>query len=89
MKNHFDIKKRLISHKKLAQERTILANERNTLAYVRTGFSSFVLGIALIKLFEEHIKYVYAGYGALSMGIILILFGLIYYPLRKKKILSY
>lgn len=82
-------RKKLISHKKLAQERTILANERNTLAYVRTGFSSFVLGIALIKLFEEHIKWVYAGYSAAIVGIILILLGIIYYPLRKKKILSY
>jgi len=83
------IKKRLISHKKLAQERTILANERNTLAYIRTGLSSFVLGIALIKLFETHIKYVYAGYGAATLGIVLIVLGIVYYPLRKKKILSY
>ncbi len=83
------IKKRLISHKKLAQERTILANERNTLAYIRTGFGSFALGLALIKLFEEHIKYVYAGYGVAILGIILIILGIVYYPLRKKKILSY
>ena len=83
------MKKRLISHKKLAQERTILANERNTLAYVRTGFASFVLGIALIKLFEESIKWAYAGYSALVVGIVLILFGVVYYPIRKKKILSY
>jgi len=83
------IKRRLISHKKLAQERTILANERNTLAYIRTGFGSFALGLALIKLFEEHIKYVYAGYGAAILGITLIILGIIYYPLRKKKILSY
>ncbi|NCO11016.1 hypothetical protein CO038_04235 [Candidatus Pacearchaeota archaeon CG_4_9_14_0_2_um_filter_39_13] len=83
------IKKRLISHKRLAQERTILANERNSLAYVRTGFGSFALGLALIKLFEEHIKYVYAGYGAAALGLILVLLGLIYYPIRKRKILSY
>ncbi|PIN93989.1 hypothetical protein COU54_00750 [Candidatus Pacearchaeota archaeon CG10_big_fil_rev_8_21_14_0_10_31_24] len=83
------IKERLISHKKLAQERTILANERTTLAYVRTGFGAFVLGIALIKLFEEHIKYVYAGYGAAALGVVLIILGVVYYPLRKKKILSY
>jgi uncharacterized membrane protein YidH (DUF202 family) len=89
MKNGIDLRKKLISHKKLAQERTILANERNTLAYARTGFASFALGIALIKLFEENIKYVYAGYSALSIGVILILVGAIYYPLRKKKILSY
>ncbi|MDP3916889.1 MAG: DUF202 domain-containing protein [Nanoarchaeota archaeon] len=89
MKNNNYLKRRLISHKKLAQERTILANERNTLAYVRTGFGSFVLGIALIKLFEEHMNYVYAGYTALFVGIILILLGISFYPLRKKKILSY
>ena len=89
MKNGNYLKRRLISHKKLAQERTILANERNTLAYVRTGFGSFALGIALIKLFEEHMKYVYAGYSALILGIILIILGIVYYPLRKKKILSY
>lgn len=84
-----EIRAKLVSHKKLAQERTILANERNSLAYVRTGFASFGLGIALIKLFEEHIKYVYAGYIALILGLAVILFGIIYYPIRKKKILSY
>ena len=89
MKNNNYLKRRLISHKKLAQERTNLANERNSLAYVRTGFSSFVLGIALIKLFEEHIRYVYAGYSALIIGLILIILGIVFYPLRKRKILSY
>jgi len=88
-KNNHKLKKALASHKRLAQERTILANERNTLAYVRTGFGSFALGIALIKLFEEHVNYVYAGYFAIILGIALILLGIVYYPLRKKKILSY
>jgi uncharacterized membrane protein YidH (DUF202 family) len=83
------IREKLISHKKLAQERTILANERNTLAYIRTGFGSFALGLALIKLFEENIKYLYAGYGATILGIIMIFLGIIYYPIRKKEILSY
>lgn len=50
--NHF--KKSLTSHKIFAQERTILANERNTLAYIRTGFSAFVIGITAIKLFETY-----------------------------------
>jgi len=83
------IKSRLISHKKLAQERTILANERNTLSYIRTGFGSFALGLALIKLFEEHMKYVYMGYGAAILGIILIVLGIVFYPLRKRRILKY
>ena len=56
--NHF--KEAVKSHKLLAQERTILANERNTLAYIRTGFSAFVLGIAAIKLFEDDGFFLYA-----------------------------
>ncbi len=84
---HF--KKAITSHKLLAQERTIFANERNTLAYVRTGFASFVLGIALIKLFEQQTNYIHAGYGALIIGTIFILVGVIYYPIRKKKILGH
>ncbi len=85
--NH--IKKGLITHKKLAQERTILANERTTLAYVRTGFGSFVLGLALIKLFGNSSSVIYTGYGALALGAVLILLGLFYYPVRKKRILSH
>ena len=71
---------------RLAQERTNLANERNTLAYIRTGFASFALGIILVKLFENHEKLVPLGYLASIIGAILMLLGLIYYPLRKRKI---
>ncbi len=83
------VTKSLLSHKRLAQERTILANERNTLAYIRTGFSAFVLGIALIKLFDEHLIFIYAGWLCLLIGFVLIFLGIIYYPLRKRKIKSY
>ena len=65
------------SHKLLAQERTILANERNTLAYTRTGFSAFLLGLGLIKLLEDDIRFVYAGWGAVILGVILIFLRLI------------
>lgn len=85
--NHF--KKSVISHKFLAQERTILANERNTLAYIRTGFSAFLLGIGLIKLFENEMIVVYSGWGAIILGLIFIFLGLVYYPVRKRKIKSY
>jgi len=73
----------------LAQERTILANKRNTLAYIRTGFSSFILGIALIKLFEENIFFVYGGWASLLIGALFIILGLVYYPIRKRRIKSY
>jgi uncharacterized membrane protein YidH (DUF202 family) len=85
--NHF--KEAVKSHKQLAQERTILANERNTLAYIRTGFSAFVLGIATIKLFENDGFLLYAGWIAVVIGILFIILGLVYYPIRKNKIKSY
>jgi len=85
--NHF--KESVTSHKLLAQERTILANERNTLAHVRTGFSAFVLGIAAIKLFENDGFFLYVGWIAVAIGILFIILGLVYYPIRKKRIESY
>ncbi len=84
-----NLKKSLISHKLLAQERTILANERNTLAYVRTGFSAFVLGIATIKLFESDGFFLYAGWATVVIGVLFVILGLVYYPIRKRKIKSY
>lgn len=51
------------SHKKLAQVRTILANERNTLAYIRTGFSSFLLGFGLVEFLGDDIRFSYLGWG--------------------------
>ena len=77
------------SHKLLAQERTILANERNTLAYIRTGFASFVLGVALIRLFNEDMIFVYGGFIAVLIGALFIIFGFVYYPIRNRKIKSY
>lgn len=77
------------SHKRLAQERTILANERNTLAYIRTGFSSFLLGFGLVEFLGDDIRFSYLGWGVIIFGGLLIATGLIYYPIRKRKIKSY
>jgi len=85
--NHF--KESVKSHKLLAQERTILANERNTLAYIRTGFSAFVLGIAAIKLFEDDGVFLYAGWVAVVVGVLFIILGIVYYRIREKRIKSY
>ena len=85
--NHF--KESVKSRKLLAQERTILANERNTLAYIRTGFSAFVLGIAAIKLFEDDVFFLYTGWVTVVIGILFIIFGIVYYQIRKKRIKSY
>lgn len=73
----------------MAQERTILANERNTLAYIRTGFFAFLLGFGLIKLFEYDVIFVIGVWGVNILGLVFIILGLVYYPIRKRKIKSY
>lgn len=78
-----NIVKRLSLH---ARERTLLASERNTLAYIRTGFASFILGIGLINFFQENPLYIYGGWTAIIVGILFILCGIILSILRKIKI---
>lgn len=63
------------AYKLLAQERTILANERNTLAYLRTGFSAFVLGLGFLKFFPKDTLMLYSGYGSITLGVIFLLSG--------------
>ena len=70
--NKKNIQRKLSSHKKLAQERTLLANKRTFLAYIRTGLAFFALGAGLVGLLEEHIIFVYGGYGSLLFGILFI-----------------
>ncbi len=89
VKIEMKIKNKVNKYNNLEQERTILANERTMLAYVRTGLAAFVLGFALIKLFEDNLRYVYSGYGIIVFGGLLIILGLIYYNIRKRKILLY
>ena len=47
-----DEKDRAIPHRRLDRLRTALANERTLLAYVRTTLALFVVGGSLIKFFE-------------------------------------
>lgn len=73
----------------LAQERTMLANERTMLAHIRTAFASFLFGIAIIKLFEQFNWVFYFGAIAIIVGIIFLIIGLVYYPIRNKRIRKY
>lgn len=63
---------------KLAQERTFLANRRTLLAYARTAFSIWLVGLALLKFFDEPI-YLVLGAGAMVAGCIIIVTGYRYY----------
>jgi len=69
-----------------SEERTVWANEQTTLAYLRTGFAAFLLGIGLIKLFENSQEAFYGGLASIGFGALLILLGVIWYPIRRRKI---
>ncbi|MBI2664279.1 DUF202 domain-containing protein [Candidatus Woesearchaeota archaeon] len=73
----------------LARERTLFANERTMLAHVRTAFASFLFGIAIIKLFEQFALSLYLGSAAIIAGLIFLVFGLVYYPIRNRRIRKY
>ncbi len=78
-------KKRVLNN--LALERTLLANERTMLAHIRTAGAAFLFGLALLKLFENQgdtIKYVVIASFIVGAGF--LIFGIIYYPLRNKRI---
>lgn len=80
------VKKIVKSQGLLARERTLLASERNTLAYIRTGFSSFILGIGLINFLQENPVYLYVGWAAITVGILFIVSGIFLSIRRKNKI---
>jgi putative membrane protein len=72
----------------LAQERTLWANERTFLAYVRTACAAFVVGLAVLKFFNDSAAYYYLGLASLAIGFLFVLFGTLYYYKRKRQILS-
>lgn len=61
----------------LAVDRTAQANERTFLAYIRTALAFGAGGIGLIKLFEESIAIIVTGWLLISLGLIVIIFGII------------
>ena len=65
-----DIKEQLILRDHLAVDRTILANERTFLAYIRTAITLFVAGLSFI-----HFRILGVPLIDITVGIIFIVFG--------------
>lgn len=71
----------------LAADRTAQANERTFLAYIRTALAFGAGGFGLIKLFEESIPIIVIGWILISLGLIIIVFGIIRF-IQFRKIIS-
>ena len=64
---------------RLARNRTILANERTFLAYIRTSIMFAISWVTLIKFFASEFSIVVLGYILLPIAIINFFVGLIRY----------
>ncbi|SEN43693.1 putative membrane protein [Mesobacillus persicus] len=70
---------------KLAMERTKLANDRTLLAYIRTSLSFFAAAAALIEFFNKSQKLQITAYTAISIGVVLLIFGVYNYYRSKRE----
>ena len=84
-KTYQDNNKCMILRDWLALDRTILANERTVLAWTRTGLSSFIGGITLIKYVDDTF-YQITGYLGVVIGIIVFYLGISRYVRLRKKL---
>ena len=64
---------------RLARNRTVLANERTFLAYIRTSIMFGISGVTIIKLFTTDFYMVIFGYSLLPIAIINLIVGLVRY----------
>ena len=58
----------------LAAHRTILANDRTWLSYIRTALTLFIAGVTLIKFFDSSVLF-YTGWIFIPISVILIIIG--------------
>ncbi len=60
----------------LDQLRTILANERTLLAYIRTALSAWIFGMAAVKFFSENFILVCLGWFVTVGGTVILFWGI-------------
>lgn len=70
----------------LAYDRTVLANERTLLSYLRTSFALFAAGGTLIKVFSDEQGLVDFGIILLAVGLVVVVVGIIRFFQMKKRI---
>jgi len=76
-------KNKLILRDYLAVDRTILANERTFLAYLRTAFTLAILGVTFVKFFNERFM-LCLGWISFLVGVFILVIGLVKYQKMKE-----
>ena len=75
----------LILRDHLAIDRTLLANERTLMSYLRSGVALFIAGISIIN-FSHEAWFTAMGFLCLPCAIITVLFGIVRYRKMDKDI---
>lgn len=78
-------KRTLFLRDHLAAYRTILANERTFLAYIRTALTLFVAGVSFIKFFDSPVIEV-LGWTLIPVGVFVFVRGVVSYRRMNRKI---
>jgi len=66
--------------------RTVLANERTMLAYIRTALSAIIFGMAILKFFYEFRFLIVLSWVAIIGGIFVFGWGIFQYGVRNRVI---
>jgi len=66
--------------------RTVLANERTVLAYIRTALSVFVAGLAGVRLLNDSPVITALGWGSMAAGLVILFWGLVHCWIIARKI---
>lgn len=70
----------------LAYDRTVLANERTLLSYLRTAIALFAGGGTLVKLLHDEPDMVRLGFGLIGLGLVAAAVGIARYIQVRKRI---
>ncbi len=72
----------------LSADRTLLANERTFLAYIRTAIMLGVSGVTILKVFPHNYHIMLLGYALLPLAAAVAIFGYTRYRIMRKNISS-
>lgn len=81
------LKAELILRDELAVDRTLLANERTFMAYLRSALTLFIAGVTFVHFFEYGMLF-YLGIAFLPLSAAVAAFGMLRYRKMNKAILT-
>ncbi len=70
----------------LAYDRTVLANQRTYLAYLKFGIFSLATGLTFLKVFSDDLLYLVISYCCIALAIFAAVVGLVKFDVPRRKL---